>query len=336
VIKLRVAAALTGLGAVVMCPQVHALVPPEPGSSTPAAEPAAPALGLLRAAVRVARERPWSGTQHVVSMVGGTPTVTDVRVEHVPSAESSPEASGLLDDTLLEALSGNYDLRIAAVTTCRGRPARVVEARRPGVVGAAAVAGRFWLDASTGLLLRRDVLQPDGTLLRSSELADVDVGRAAGVTLSASNTLRPAGERLDDAALYSLQKQGWLTPAMLPGGLVLFESRLLEGDVLQLSYTDGLSTLSLFGQRGEVPPTTSGLVRTVGGGTVWESWGEPSRVVWSEHGRTWTLVSDAAPSLIDDVLLVLPHSQAQVRQDGVGPRVWRGMSRVGAWLNPFD
>jgi hypothetical protein len=336
VIKLRVAAALTGLGAVVLCPQVHALVPPEPGTATPAAEPAAPALGLLRAAVRVGRERPWSGVQHVVSMVGGVPTVSDVRVEHLSSADSGPEASGLLDDTLLEALSGNYDLRIAAVTTCHGRAARVVEARRPGVVGAAAVAGRFWLDAATGLLLRRDVLQPDGTLLRSSELADLDVGKADSHMLSTSNALRPEGQRLDDAALLAVHEKGWPTPAVLPGGLVLFESRLLEGDVLQLSYTDGLSTLSLFGQHGEVPPTATGLVRTVGGGTVWESWGEPSRMVWSENGRTWTLVSDAAPSLIDDVLLVLPHTPAQVRQDGVGPRVWRGMSRVGSWLNPFD
>ena len=84
-----------------------------------------------------------------------------------------------------------------------------------------------------------------------------------------------------------------------------------------------------------MPPRTAGVLRTVGGGRVWQAAGEPERVVWAADGLTWTLVSDAAPSLVEQVLLVLPHSDVRVSEDGVAPRVWRGMSRVGSWLNPF-
>ena len=107
------------------------------------------------------------------------------------------------------------------------------------------------------------------------------------------------------------------------------------GDVLQLSYSDGLSTLSLFVQKGELPDKEEGTARPVGGGTVWVSAGTPERIVWAGEGRTWTLLSDAPESTVADALLVLPHTQTPV-EDGAVSRVWRGMAVVGAWLNPFD
>jgi len=353
VIRLRVAAALTGLGALALCPRVSAFVAPEPGGSqvAPVARSAATALTLLEAAALATRTRTWSGTQHVVSLVAGTPHVTDVRVEHVPGRGIEFDAEGgartgaervaadVLDASLLSVLAHTYDLRVVAPSACDGRPAHVVEASRPGVEGPAAVAGRFWLDTATGLVLRRDVVGTDGSLLRSSELVDLRVGPATpvvDVVETAGQALRPRGERLSAAALAALISQGWPVPRTLPGGMVLFDARLLDDEMLQLSYSDGLSTLSLFGQRGELPPTTTGILRSVGGSSVWESPGEPGRVVWSEHGRTWTLVSEASPDVVDQILAVLPHGSSRVAQDGLGPRVWRGMARVGAWLNPFD
>jgi sigma-E factor negative regulatory protein RseB len=140
---------------------------------------------------------------------------------------------------------------------------------------------------------------------------------------------------LDEAELARFEADGWPVLRGLPGGLELYDARWLTDGVLQLAFSDGLSTLSLFVQQGEMPTTAAGVVRQVGGGTVWQSDGEPERVVWAAGGRTWTLVSDLEPALVDQVLLALPHQGGQLAQDGLGPRVWRGMSRVGSWLNPF-
>lgn len=345
-IRLRVALALTGFGALALCPQVSALVAPEPGSSTgPAARASVSALQLLETAARATRTRAWSGTQHVVSIGTGAPEVSETRVEHVPGrgsalgASQTVVAADVLDDSLLTVLAATYDLGVVARDTCGGRAAHVVEARRPGVTSAAAVAGRFWVDDATGLVLRREVLGTDGRLLRRSELTDLRVGPVvsdAGTTEVAGAALRPRGERLSADALDVLARQGWPVPRTLPGGMTLFDARMLDDQVLQLSYSDGLSTLSLFGQHGTLPGSTVGVVRTVAGGKVWLTPGEPGRVVWSEHGRTWTLVSEAPPDVVDTIVAALPHGAGRLTQDGLGPRVWRGMARVGAWMNPFD
>lgn len=345
-IRLRVAAALAGLGALALSPQVSALVVPEPGTDAgPVARASAGALALLESAARATRVRAWSGTQHVVSMAAGVPQVSDTRVDHVPGrgsalgAHDDVVAADVLDESLLTVLAETYDLAVVARRSCEGRPAQVVEARRPGLTGRGAVAGRFWVDDATGLVLRREVLGTDGRVLRRSELTDVRVGPPVAdvaTAETAGSALRPRGERLSAQALEVLGRQGWPVPRTLPSGMTLFDARLLDDQVLQLSYSDGLTTLSLFGQRGELPASTTGVVRTVQGGKVWLTPGVPGRVVWSEHGRTWTLVSDAPPDVVDEIVAALPHGGGQLAQDGLGPRVWRGMARVGAWLNPFD
>jgi len=119
----------------------------------------------------------------------------------------------------------------------------------------------------------------------------------------------------------------------------LFEARLHDTGatpVLQLSYSDGLSTLSLFVQRGWLDGDPAGTARSLDGGTVWVEQGAPERVVWSGGEFTWTLVSDAASETVTEAVTALPHQLSVVDDDGVPERVWRGMARVGGWLNPFD
>ncbi len=346
-IRLRLLAALTGLGALVVCPSVSAFVEPEPvRDASPGARDTTAALGLLETAAAAARTRSWTATQHVTATSGGTPRTTVMHVSHVPGWGSQlgvPSGAGLLaadvlDASLLSVLAERYDLRVVAPDRCDGRVARVVEARRPGITGHGQVAGRFWLDTASGLVLRRDVVGTDGALLRSSWLGDlrIDAGPGPDTLETTEQALRPHGERLSSGALDALAAQGWPVTHVLPGGLELYDARMLPDDVLQLSYSDGLFTLSLFGQRGELPPTTTGVRRTVAGGTVWEWPEEPRRIVWSEHGHTWTLLSDAPSDVVEDTLEALPHGSSAMAQDGIGPRVWRGMARVGGWLNPFD
>jgi len=325
--RLQLAAVLTGLGALMTCGTARALVPPEPTEEAPSATRSAPALALLESAASVAQAQVWTGTERVLSLVSGAPVVTVSTVEHGPGRHSATDA---LDSRLFSLLATHYELRITGPAEIDGHTARVVEARRPG--GDALLAGRFWVDADSGMLLRREVMDATGALLRRSDLVGVHVG-GSGTTTAALPS--PHGARLDTAALDALEADGWPVPRFLPGDLDLFDARWLSDGVLQLAFSDGLSTLSLFVQRGEMPATTTGVVRRVAGGVVWEAAGEPERVVWAAEGCTWTLVADVAPSLVDEVLLALPHTSHQVTEDGLAPRVWRGMARVGAWLNPF-
>jgi sigma-E factor negative regulatory protein RseB len=310
------------------CGSARALVPPEPsGEEAPAVQRSVPALALLQAAAAAAQARPWTGTEKVLSLASGAPVVSVTTTAHRPGGHSASDA---LDARLFSLLAQHYELRLAGSALCAGHLARVVEALRTGA--GRGVAARFWLDRASGLLLRRDLMDRTGALLRRTELVSVRMGAVAAV---AAPTLSPRGEHLDTAALAELESEGWPVIRVLPGDLDLYDARWLSDGVLQLAYSDGLSTLSLFVQNGQRSPTEAGTVRRVGRGTVWQAPGDPERVVWAAEGRTWTLVSDAEPAVVDEVLETLPHEPAQVSADGVAPRVWRGMARVGAWMNPF-
>lgn len=343
-IRLRLAALLAGLGAVLACvPALARPIPESPLEEAPAARGAQPGLPLLVAAARATRTQAWRGTQRVVA--SGAPE-TRLEVRHLPGHGSEvrrPDgapvvAADVLDESLLGLLEHNYEVRLGGAARCAGRTAVVVEARRPGVVGAGAVAARFWVDRASHLLLRRDVHDLDGALLRSAEMTWLEVQRPAAMAVAeerVGEVLRPRGERLSDEALALLGGQGWPVPRSLPRGFELYDARLLDGAVLQLAYSDGLSTTSVFVQHGGLPPGTSGLRRSVDGATVWQPAGDADRMVWTADGLTFTLVSDASADARDAAVTALPHRGVAVVEDGLAPRVWRGLERVGSWLNPF-
>ncbi|MGZ6791942.1 MAG: sigma-E factor regulatory protein RseB domain-containing protein [Mycobacteriales bacterium] len=356
--RLRLLLLLAGLGALLSGAPAGAVATPAPGGEpAPVTARSAPALAVLQAAATASRTLAWSGTQRVVSSRGGEARFTLLQVQHRPgtgstvrllSSPAGAVAADVLDQRLLDVLARHYDLRLDRDARCTGRQARVVEALRPGATGSGAVAGRFWVDRATGLVLRRDVLDEAGAVVRSSAFTALQVGRAAigstGSTAPTGEVVRPTGERLTAAALARLERDGWPVARQLPSGseqagMDLFEARLhegLAGDVLQLSYSDGLSTTSLFVQKGALPRRHAGAPEPVAGGTVWVSSGPTERMVWAGDGRTWTMVSDAPDTMVRDAVDVLPHDEASVQADGVLARAWRGMSRVGAWLNPFD
>jgi len=344
VIRLRLVALLAGLGALLACvPALSRPVPDAPPEESTAVRDARPGLPLLVAAARAARAQAWRGTQRVVA--SGAPE-THLEVRHVPGHGSEvrgPDgapvvAADVLDESLLSLLENNYEVRVAGTGRCAGRLAVLVEAVRPGVVGPGAVAARFWVDRASALLLRRDVHDAEGSLLRSAEMTSLEVrsGVRPVEQETAGSVLRPRGERLTAEALALLAEQGWPVPRSLPRGFELYDARLLDGQVLQLAYSDGLSTTSVFAQRGALPVVSNGLVREVDGASVWQPAGEPGRLVWSADGLAFTLVSDASADARDAAVAALPHAHDRVAEEGVLPRVWRGLDRVGSWLNPFD
>ncbi len=326
---------LVAVGTGLLLAGLPALASSEPAVPTAAAE--RDALALLGRAARAGRSLSYSGTQYVASWREGATGATLVEVAHVPghaAVVTAPPTAGdptvlltataALDPRLVELLAASYDLVLGDSARCTGRTASVVEAVRDG-----RVAGRFWLDQASGLLLRREVYDAEGRRTRSSAFVDLDVRQST--TTPAAVQLRPVG-----ASAASLRADGWQVPDALPEGLRLFSTGQTDDEVLQLAYSDGLSTVSLFAQRGGLGsgPGQGFSADEVGDRPVWVKHATPERVVWSGGGRVWTLVSDAPPATVRAAVGALPRDPAP--DDGFLARLGRGLARLGSMLNPFD
>lgn len=300
------------------------------------------ALDLLQAATRAGRDLTYTGTQVVDTWRGRDTGSARAEVHHDPVAGSTLEtgaplaATAALDPRLLALLAAAYDLQVTGPGRCTGRAARVVTASRPD----GTVAGRFWLDQRSGLLLQREVFDARGERVRSSAFVDLAVS-AVG---TAGAARQEAGAAFPQASvLRALREDGWRVPRTLPGGFRLFDTALRTlrpgQHVLHLAFSDGLSTVSLFAQRGRLgtAPVAGFTAETVGDRPVWVRHESPERVVWSGGGRVWTLVSDAPPATVRDAVASLPGDAAA--RDGWGDqlraRLARGLGRLGGMLNPF-
>jgi sigma-E factor negative regulatory protein RseB len=316
------------------------------------------ALELLGVAAQAARTRTYSGTQYVSSWRADTASSDVADIRHSPATGSvvqvRPTADGAddahvvtsttdLDVRLLRLLADHYLLVRAGDERCTGRTAHVVEALRSGLDGPAAVAGRFWVDASSGLVLRREVFDTSGRLVRSSAFAELTVepapGSAPAAAVHVPAELPVAPGKLPEQALAGLREDGWQIPSDLSGDLQLFDARVRSHEgrqVLHLSYSDGLSTLSLFAQRGHLgsTPLNGFAKRKVGSAPVWVRTANPERVVWGGGGKVFTLLSDAPPEAVRAAVTALPHDRPP--RTGLFARLERGLARLGSWLNPFD
>lgn len=318
---------------------------PEPTPSGAAATEGR-AVQLLSAASRAARTRTYSGTQYVstwranvasssIADVRHTPvggSVVDVRPTADRGAEAAVTMATDLDPRLLGLLADHYVLSMAPDASYAGRTARVVEARRPG---ASEVAGRFWIDADSSLLLRREAFDQSGRLLRSSAFASLVVAPAVAESVASPDD----DGKLGSSDIARLRADGWQVPASLAGDLELYDARVRThgGErVLHLAYSDGLSTLSLFAQRGRLGSNRmAGFAREkVGRASVWVRTSSPERVVWGGGGRVFTLLSDAPPEQVRSAVRVLPHEKAP--SNGLLARLGRGLARLASWLNPFS
>jgi hypothetical protein len=325
--------------------QFATAAPPEPTPSGSAASETR-AIELLTAASRAARSRSYAGTQYVstwresraassiaeVSHTAAEGSVVRVRPTAAGAVDASVTLTTDLDPRLLRLLAAHYALSVAGTSTCAGRPVDVVEARQPAD---GLIAGRFWIDSGTSLLLRRETFDRSGRLIRSSAFTTLTVDPPTVAVVAASAV---ASDRLDAAALDALRRDGWQIPVALAGDLELFDARMRthSGErVLHLSYSDGLVTLSLFAQRGRLGSAKMpGFSRQkVSGSPVWMQPSSPARVVWGGGGRVFTLVSDAPPETVRAAVTVLPHERAA--RTGLLARLGRGLARLGSWLNPF-
>jgi sigma-E factor negative regulatory protein RseB len=252
----------------------------------------------------------------------------------------SPEGVLGVTAPLVRLLKSHYLVAYAGTGSADNRTAQVVEAWRAD----GSIAARFWLDDATKLPLEREVFDTAAHVIGQDVFIDVSFAtpgsspqQAAAASASARVSADPQGPWTDPFSrrqLLALRDGGWQVPAELPGGLSLFTGARTQADtgaVLDLGYSDGLSMVSVFEQRGKLPATLPGWRKTKTGGHVVFALPDQRSLTWAGHGMVFTMVADAPSQTVDAVVRALPHDGPT----GFWKRMSRGMVRVASWVNPF-
>lgn len=232
--------------------------------------------------------------------------------------------------TLVSLLGANYRVTPDGSGYVAGRPARVVAVRRPD----GTLAARFWLDSATMLPLRREVFDSRARVVSEDSFVSLTLGGAAASGMP-SPQAQPWHDTLASSQLERMRARGWPLPGPLPDNLSLFDAKettTSAGAVVELSYSDGLSIVSLFVQRGHLPPDLSGWSATaIDGRQVFTNDPDDLSVAWSAGGFVYTLIAEAPPQTVGHVVAALPHGA----RPGVIGRMSRGLRRILSWANPF-
>jgi negative regulator of sigma E activity len=324
-----------------------------PGDGT--ADDDSQALEALGRAVRASGEVAYHGTQVISAWgaEGGTTQVLEVwqsaggqRWERARVAGGSAPVTTLHPgqdaavlapqySQILGLLASSYRLAFAGQARVAGREAEVVVAATGGRERA-----RVWLDTATGLPLRHEVLDASGRLRRMATFIDVVIDSASGSAPDgppAAVVASPAWPRVVSAMeLDRMRDDGWTCPEQLTGGLHLVDARLGAAagarPAVHLTYTDGLSAVSVFLQRGRLdagglPGFTA--VRWVDR-TVYLARNWPMRVVWQDGPEVVTLVGDTTT---DEARGLVAQLSAGQPGDGPMARIALELRGMFAWLN---
>jgi len=259
----------------------------------------------------------------------------------------SPEGVFGVTKPLVSLLGQHYVAVYQGIGSAAGRPALVVELLRAD----GSLAARFWLDRETMLPLRREVFDTSAQLISQEAFVQVQFGTltkppappappapaaASGASAKAS-AATPSGSGWSAVTapaqlLAGLNKQGWQLPVSLPGGLPLYlaaRSTTAAGQVLDLGYSDGLSVVSLFVQRGTLAQRPAGWQQvSLPGHQVYVA---GHSIVWAGGGFVYTMLADAPPLVVSQVVASLPRNTAP----GFFDRIMRGFRRLAAVADPF-
>lgn len=232
---------------------------------------------------------------------------------------------------MLSLLRANYLIEYSGEGTAIGRMARIVAVRRHD----GSLAARYWLDNSTGLPLRREMFDEDGHLVNEGAFINLTVGPSVPGPAPSQAAQAWTVQAAPPSELSVLRREGWPVRSTLDSDMSLVEvsrNRVGSGVVVDASYSDGLSVVSVFMQRGELARALPGWSADhVRGLPVYSS--EPDRrsLAWSADGVVYTVISDAPASAVTRIVEQLPHD----RDVGLWQRVERGLARIGSWFDPF-
>jgi hypothetical protein len=144
----------------------------------------------------------------------------------------------------------------------------------------------------------------------------------------------PSTTELAKTSAPLLGDDGWTCPPRLGRFALTRLDRLETGaDVMSASYSDGLSTVSVFEQRGSLRSGgMPGLTRRSFRGTsVYMGLGLPTVAVWGSGGTVYTVVTDAPDETATAVVADLPH--AGPAPVGAGERLATGLKRLTGTLD---
>jgi sigma-E factor negative regulatory protein RseB len=244
--------------------------------------------------------------------------------------QRDPEGIMTMTSQMVALLAENYQVFLAGRGQVAGRPVQELVLRHMD----GRLAARFWLDNVTKLPLRRETFDGHARMVSDDVFVSLKLGspEAAAVPRTAS---APGGKPLAREQLARLRTAGWPLPAQLPGQLTLLrasETGSPSDAVVDLAYSDGLSLISLFVQRGHLPAELSGWSEVaLRGDRVYASGRDQRSVAWSARGFVYTLIADAPDQTLDQVVGVLPHNGGP----GFFVRMCHGLSRLVSWCDPF-
>jgi sigma-E factor negative regulatory protein RseB len=302
------------------------------------------ALDLLMRAADAPRWTSYSGTK-VLYVAGGHAMLIDVwhqqggvtQARSRDVGDNGPAVSGpavtSLDPHAITALTGYYALVVEGPTSRLGRAATAVAVTARDN---SRMAARFVIDDATGLLLARSLFDARGGLVQESGYLDLRIGQAMQPPPVAvpEEADPPAVLSTDD--LTDLRSRGWYLPDRLDGDLDLVEADQVgtaSEPVVQLVFSDGVFTASLFVQRGRLDEKAlDGFsAQQVDGSVVNMRTGVQRQAVWATDDHVFTLVGDLPTDRFAAALHGLPR---RTHDDGVLDRLARGIGRVGSWLDP--
>jgi sigma-E factor negative regulatory protein RseB len=208
-------------------------------------------------------------------------------------AVSAPQVLPVVEPRLQE----HYELRFLGSDRIAGREAQVLFLKPRDELR---FAQRVWADTATGLMLRADVLGPQGTVLESSAFSDIVIGGKP----QRESVLGPM-KKLDgyrvvklESVLTQLESEGWVMGA-LPAGFKLVgcvrrpiempaaDAATNPPQVVQAVYSDGLTRVSVF-----IEPLDPARPRQ----PLWTQLGATTTVMKPRHDRWWITVMGDVPA----------------------------------------
>lgn len=246
------------------------------------------------------------------------------------AGQRDPEGIMTMTSQMVTLLAENYHVYLAGRGEVAGRPTQELVLRhRDG-----GLAARLWLDTATKLPLRRETFDDSAGMVSEDVFVSLKLGSPAAAAVPRTASVS-GGKPLASRQLAGLRAAGWPIPARLPGQLSLVRATETSGPagvVVDLAYSDGLSVVSLFVQRGHLPAELSGWSQVaLRGDRVYAAGPDQRSVAWSARGFVYTLIADAPDQTLDQVVGVLPHNA----RPGFLGRMGRGLRRLVSWLNPF-
>jgi sigma-E factor negative regulatory protein RseB len=246
------------------------------------------------------------------------------------AGQRDPEGIMTMTSQMVALLAENYQVSMAGRSQVAGRTTQELVLRhRDG-----RLAARFWLDTATKLPLRRETFDDSARMVSEDVFVSLKLGSPAAAAAPRTASVS-GGKPLAGGQLARMRAAGWPLPAQLPGHLSLVRASQTSGPggtVVDLAYSDGLSVISLFLQRGHLPAQLNGWSQVaLRGDRVYAAGADQRSVAWSARGFVYTLIADAPDQTLDQVVGALPHNAGP----GFLGRMGRGLRRLISWLNPF-